>query len=73
LRLDGRGLILGREKKFSVFHKVQIGFGAHPASYTNDSEGYFPGGYNGRGVKLTTHFYLVSRSVMVELYLRSPV
>jgi hypothetical protein len=33
-RLDSRGLIPGRGKRFSVFHSVQTGSGTHPASYT---------------------------------------
>jgi hypothetical protein len=32
----------------------------------------FPGGESGKGVKLTTHLYLVPKSGMVELYLHSP-
>jgi hypothetical protein len=29
---------------FSLHHRVQNGSGAHPASYSMDTKGYFPGG-----------------------------
>jgi hypothetical protein len=38
-------------------HRVQNSSGAHPASYLMGTRGY-----SGRGVKLTTHLHLVSRS-----------
>jgi hypothetical protein len=36
-------------RNFSSHHRVQTGSGAHPASYTMDTRGFFPGG---GGVKL---------------------
>jgi hypothetical protein len=50
-----------REVGFSLLNVVQTGSGAHPTSYTMGNGDNFPGGYSGRGVKLTTH-QLVSRS-----------
>jgi hypothetical protein len=51
---------------------VQTGTGAHPVSDTMDT-GSFPGVESGRGVTLTLHPLLVSRSKSrVELYLYSP-
>jgi hypothetical protein len=44
---------------FSLHRRVQNGFGAHPASYSMGTWGQ-----SGRGVKLTTHLYLVPRSRM---------
>jgi hypothetical protein len=41
-RLDGRGSIPGRGKRFSVFHRVQNGSGVHPAPYKMGTEGSFP-------------------------------
>jgi hypothetical protein len=42
--LDGRGLIPGSGKDFSLFHSVQTGSGAQPASYSMGSGGTFAGG-----------------------------
>jgi hypothetical protein len=51
---------------------VQTGPGAHPASCTVGT-GSFPGVDSGRGVTLTPHPLLVSRSEnRVALYLYSP-
>jgi hypothetical protein len=55
------------------FHRVQIGSGAHAASYTMGTGGSSPGRQSGRGVTLTTHLHLVPRSRMVELYLYSAI
>jgi hypothetical protein len=51
-----------RAGNLSLHHRVQNGSGAHPASYPMGTRGSFPGGKRGRGVKLTTHLHLVSRS-----------
>jgi hypothetical protein len=42
--LDGRDLIPGGGKRFSLHYSVQNGLGAHPASYPICTEGSFPGG-----------------------------
>jgi len=47
---------------FSLHHRVQNGSGAHPASYTMDTRGSFPGDKAAGGVTLTTHLHLVPRS-----------
>jgi hypothetical protein len=57
---------------FFLHHRVQTGFGSHPASYAMGTRGYFPGGENGRGVKLTTHSYLVPMSKNVWSYTSTP-
>jgi hypothetical protein len=54
-------------------HGVQTESRAHPASYPMCTGGSFPRRQSGRGVKLTTHLYLVPRSRMLELYLHSPI
>jgi hypothetical protein len=56
------------EKRGSTF--VHIDSGARPASYPMDTEGSFPGSV--RGVKVTTHLYLVSRLVIMKLCFHSP-
>jgi hypothetical protein len=52
---------------FPLHHRVQNGSGTHPASY-NGYQGLFPWGWSDRGVKLTTHLYLVPRSKNVWSY-----
>jgi hypothetical protein len=47
-------------QKFALRHIVQIGSGAHPASYPMGTGGFFPGG-KAIGVKLTAHFQLGTR------------
>jgi len=39
--LDDQGSIPGRGKTFSLRHRVQTNFGAHPVSYTMGTGGYF--------------------------------
>jgi hypothetical protein len=67
-----RGAIPGRGKIFSLLHSVQTGSGSTqpPTSY-NGFRGIFSRVLSGRGVKLTTHIYVVLRPRMVELYLHS--
>ena len=45
----------------SLLHKVQANFENHPASYAVRAEGCFPGYIAAFGVRLSTHFHLVSR------------
>jgi hypothetical protein len=52
---------------FSLLHKIRIGFGAHPASYTRPTVVCFSGGKAAGRVKLATPFYLVPRPRMVSL------
>jgi hypothetical protein len=54
---------------FSSSLCVQTGSEAHPASCTMDTGGPFPG----RSVTLTTHLYLVPRSIMSRSYISSPL
>jgi hypothetical protein len=49
---------------FYLHHRVQIGSGAHPASYPVGAGGLFPWGKAARCVNLTTHLHLVLRSRM---------
>jgi hypothetical protein len=42
--LEGRGSISDRGRGFSSNLCVQTGSGAHPASYTVGTAGFFPGG-----------------------------
>jgi hypothetical protein len=63
--LDGPGI----ESRWGPDFPVQIGPGAHPASYTMGT-GSFPEVESSRGVTLTPHALLVLRSKnRVELYL----
>jgi hypothetical protein len=55
-----------------LFHSVQTGSEAHPASYSIGAR-KFPLGESGRGVKLTTHLYLVPKSRIMGLNLHSPI
>jgi hypothetical protein len=43
-RLDDRGSILTETEDFSSSLFIQTGSGAHPASFTMDTRGPFPGG-----------------------------
>ena len=61
----------GRVK--NVFHVIQTGSGAYPASYIMGTWELLSLGYSGRGVKLTTHLQLVLRSQYVDIYIRSPI
>jgi hypothetical protein len=47
-RLDRLSLIPGRERDFSLHHSVDTGSGAHPASYTMGTKGFFPRGKEAR-------------------------
>jgi hypothetical protein len=51
---------------------LQIGSGAHPASYTMGTGVLSPGVKRCRGVTLTTHPHLVPRSRMSRSYTTSP-
>jgi hypothetical protein len=42
-RLDDRGSITGSDRDFSLLHRVQTGYGVHPASYPVDTVGPFSG------------------------------
>jgi hypothetical protein len=44
-----------------------------PSLLYNGHRELFPGGKGGRGVKLTTHLYLVPKLKMMELYLHSSI
>jgi hypothetical protein len=60
-----------RRKDSSSILCVQIGSGAHPASCTMGTI-LSPGVKRGRGVRLTTHTNLVSKSRMSRSYTSSP-
>jgi hypothetical protein len=75
-RLDSRGSIPGGgggARHFFLFHSVQTGSRAHPASNPMGTQRFFSWRQSGRGVKLTTHLYPVPMSRMVERYLHSPI
>jgi hypothetical protein len=61
-----------RARNFPLLQSVQIGSETHPSFYPIDTGYSFPEGKAAGGVKLTTHFHLMSRLIMVELYLHSP-
>jgi hypothetical protein len=48
----------------NLYHPIQAGSGAHPASYPMGTMGSFPGGKAPGIVKLTTHLHLVPRLIM---------
>jgi hypothetical protein len=60
-------------KDFSSNLCVQTGSQTHQASCTMGTGGPFPGAKSGRGVTLTTHPYLVPRSIMSRSYISSPL
>jgi hypothetical protein len=68
-RADETGLIPGRDKRFSLFSSVQTCSEAHPASYQR----IIHWGLSGWDMKLATHFHLVPRSRILELYLHIPI
>jgi hypothetical protein len=47
---------------FSLYHRFQNCSCAHPDFYPVGTRSSFPGGWSGRGVKLTTYLHLVPRS-----------
>jgi hypothetical protein len=57
---------------FSLFHSVQIGFGAHAASYLMVTGDSFPWGKR-PGSEADYSPHLVPTSRKVELYLHSPI
>jgi hypothetical protein len=68
--LDGRSSrvrFLAGAGNFSLHHRVQNGFGAHPALYPVGTRGFFLW-----GVKLTTHLHLVPRSKNEWIYTSTP-
>jgi hypothetical protein len=63
------GSIPDRERYFSLLRTVQIGPGAHLASYPRAIWGSLLRSKATRGVKLTTHLHLVQRFRMCETFL----
>jgi hypothetical protein len=61
------------ERDFSLLHNFQTYSEPHPASYPTGTGEVFPRVYSGRSVKLTTLLHLEPRSIMMELYLHSPM
>jgi hypothetical protein len=70
--LDGRSFNSRQGQNFSLLHSKHTGSRACPASYSVYYE-IIPRGSSGRGVKLPTHFHLVSRSGMLLIYIHSPL
>jgi hypothetical protein len=66
--LDGRGSIPRSTKWFSLFYSFQTGSGSRPAFYLVGTGGLFSGSKAARGMKLTSHFHIVQRWRMMELY-----
>jgi hypothetical protein len=54
---------LAEARDFSLLSSIQTGPGAHPASCPMNTGALY------KGLKLTTHLHLVSRSRIVDLYL----
>jgi hypothetical protein len=70
--LDGRDSIPARTRDFSLLHSIQNGSWAYPASYPMGTESCIPGvRRQEREDNHTPH--LVPRSIMLELYLHSPM
>jgi hypothetical protein len=65
------GVLFSAGESFALLHSVQTGSGAHTTSYPMCTEGLFPRGLSGMGVKLTNLLHLVPSSRMMELYLHS--
>jgi hypothetical protein len=66
-----RGLIPGSSRNFSLLHVIQTGSWAHPAFYPKGIGGFFSG--IKRVGREADHSHLVARSIMVKLYLHSPI
>jgi hypothetical protein len=60
------------QEDFSSIPCVQIGSGAHPASYPMSTGGPFPWVKRGRGVTLTTHPHPAPMLIMSRSYTSSP-
>jgi hypothetical protein len=54
--MDKRDLIPGRDRKFSLHHRIQTGSGAYPPSYQMGT-GALSKGVKQRGRKLTIHIH----------------
>jgi hypothetical protein len=67
-----RGAIPGRSRNSSLL-KNNTWPGAHPASYSTGTAGFFPRRYSGQGVKVTTHFHLVPKLRMSGVVLVLPI
>jgi hypothetical protein len=68
--LDSQGFHSRQGQEISVFSTMSNS-GLSPVETLIWYRGFFPRGWSCRGLKLTTHLHLVSRSKVVELYLHS--
>jgi hypothetical protein len=71
-RLRNLGSIHERGKNCFPLLDVQTGYVAHSPPYTMGTCGCFAGGKTVRFGKLTTHFHLLLRLGIIEVYLHSP-
>jgi hypothetical protein len=72
--LDDWDLIPGRGNRLFPPHSFQYVSGPDPAPHPMDTRGYSPGSEVSKAnVKLTAKIPLVARSILVELYLHTPV
>jgi hypothetical protein len=62
----------GPKKNVSFFRSTQTGSAADSVSYPLGTRDPFSGNKAARGVKLTTHFHLVLKSRMVDIYITLP-
>jgi hypothetical protein len=70
--LDGQGLIPSRDRFFSApQHPERLW--VPPSLLPNRYQWLIPLGVSGPGMKLIAYLHLVTRSIMVELYLHSPI
>jgi hypothetical protein len=61
------------EEYLSFFYSIQTSCGTYPASYPMGNGVLSPEVKWPVGMKLTSHFNLVQRSSIVEVYLHSPI
>jgi hypothetical protein len=71
-RLDGWGLIPGRDKRFFSSLQCPGQFWGPCRLLYNGDWGLFPQDYSSQGMKLTTPLHLLPKSRMVELYFPLP-
>jgi hypothetical protein len=70
--LEGQVRFLTRIRDFSLLHSIETTSGVHAGPFSMGTGATFRG-IEMAGMNLITHLHLVSRSIMAEQYLHSPI